>query len=154
MKLAQRLFKSFSSAYIERFPKTNKSHTNALATIASVVESDMKRTIEVEFLRRPSIDAEQDCFIVIDIEVNLGISRMDPIIHYLKDASLPNDNREAYRVKAQASRYWLSPNHKLYRRSFSRPHLRCDHPKKVQEVLFEHYEGSCGSHIGGRSIAH
>ena len=34
------------------------------------------------------------------------------------------------------------------------PYLKCVHPKKVQEVLFELHEGSCGSHTGGRSLAH
>lgn len=41
---------------------------------------------------------------------------MDLIIHYCKDGSLPDDNDEAHRIKAQASRYWLSPDQKLYRR--------------------------------------
>lgn len=72
---------------------------------------------------------------------------MDPIICYLKDGSLPDDSAKVYKVKAQASRYWLSLDDKLFRRSFSRPYLRCVHPKKVQEVLHELHEGSCGSHI-------
>lgn len=33
---------------------------------------------------------------------------MDPIIHCLKDGSLPDDNSEAHQIKAQANRYWLS----------------------------------------------
>lgn len=54
MKLAQQLLKSFTSAYIKRFPRTNNSHADALATLASTVDLKMKRTIDVEYLPRPS----------------------------------------------------------------------------------------------------
>lgn len=39
IRLAQKLFKSFKSAYIERFSRTNNSHAYALATLASVVKN-------------------------------------------------------------------------------------------------------------------
>lgn len=48
----------------------------------------------------------------------------------------------------------IGSDQKLYMRSFSGPYLRCVHPKKVQDVLFELHEGSCGSHTDGRSLAH
>ena len=83
---------------------------DALATFASIVDLDTKRTIEVEFLPRISINAEQDCHMVFDIEVDLGHSWMDPIICYLIDETLPDDNNKAYRIRAQATRHWLSPN--------------------------------------------
>ena len=105
MKLAQKLIRNFRSAYIERFPKMSKSHADALATLASAVDSDMKRIIDVEFLPRPSIETEQTCHLVFDIEANLGPSWMDPIISYLRDGTLPNDSNEAYRIRAQATRY-------------------------------------------------
>lgn len=59
MKLAQQLLKTFTSAYVERFPKTNNSHADALATLASVVDSKTKRTIDVEYLPRPSTNVYQ-----------------------------------------------------------------------------------------------
>lgn len=91
----------------------------------------MKISIEVEFLPRPSIGGEQDCHMIFDIEADLGVSWMDPIIHYLKDGSLPNDSGEANRIRVQASRYWLSPDQKLYIKSFSGPYFRGVHPKKM-----------------------
>lgn len=109
MRLAQKLFRDFNSD-IERFPQISDNHGDTLATLAtlaSAVELEMKRTIEVDYLPRPSIEAEQEMVqnIVIDIETYLGISWMDLIIHYFKDGSLPEDNSEAYRIKAQASRF-------------------------------------------------
>lgn len=103
MRLAQKLFRDFNSD-IERFPQISDNHGD---TLASAVELEMKRTIEVDYLPRPSIEAEQEMVqnIVINIETYLGISWMDLIIHYFKDGSLPEDNSEAYRIKAQASRF-------------------------------------------------
>lgn len=107
MGLAQKLFKSFYSSYIERFPRMSNSHANTLVNLASAVESNIKRIIEVEFLPRSNIDAEHDCHIVFDVEADLGGSWMDPIIHYLKDRTLPDDSNESYQIKVQGSRYWL-----------------------------------------------
>ena len=95
MKLAQQLIKSFTSAYVERFPRTNNSHAYALATLASAVNSKMKRTIDVEYLPKPSIESELNQVMCI----NLGPSWMDPIIAYLKQGTLPTDSKEAHKVK-------------------------------------------------------
>lgn len=100
----------------------------------------------------PSIDTEQNCNTVFDIEAELGICWMDPIISYLRDGLFPVDNGESHRIKAHVARYWLSLDQKLYRRSFSSLYLRCVHIRKVQYVLFVLHEGSCGSHVGGRSL--
>ena len=83
--LQQKLFKSFNLAYIERFPRTSNSHDDALATLTSAIESDLKRTIEVDFLPKPSIDAEQFCYLVFDIKADMGPCWMNPIICYLRD---------------------------------------------------------------------
>ena len=60
MRLAQKLFRNFKSAYIERFPRTSNSHADALETLASAVGSEIKRTVEVGFLLRLSIHTEQE----------------------------------------------------------------------------------------------
>lgn len=152
MRLAQKLINDFRTAYVERFPRTRNSHANALAILASAVDSKLKRIIEVELLPKPSIETRGQ--IICDIETELGVSWMDPIIDYLKDGTQPNDSAAAFRVRAQASRYWLSLEQKLYKRSFSGPYLRCVHPKLVQNVLFKLHEGSCGSYTGGILLTH
>lgn len=45
MRLAQRLFKEFELAYIEKFPRTSSSRADALAALALAIDSDLKRTI-------------------------------------------------------------------------------------------------------------
>ena len=79
---------------------------------------------------------------------------MDPIINFLVENRMPDDEKEAGRVRWVAARYWLSANRKLYWRSFGGPYLLCLCPKKVNELLAELHEGVCGSHVEGRSLAH
>ena len=79
---------------------------------------------------------------------------MDPIINFLVENRVPDDEKEAGRVRWVAAWYWLSANCKLYWRSFGRPYLLCLCPKKVNELLTELHEGVCSSHVGGRSLAH
>ena len=79
---------------------------------------------------------------------------MDSIIQFLKEDILSEEKTEADKVQRKATRYWLSENQKLYKRSFSGPYLLCVHPKLIESLLEELHEGICGNHIGGRSLAH
>ena len=79
---------------------------------------------------------------------------MDSIIQFLKEDILPEERTEADKVLRMATRYWLSENQKLYKRSFSGPYLLCVHPELTEMLLEELHEGICGSHTGGRSLAH
>ena len=79
---------------------------------------------------------------------------MDSIIQFLREDTLPEERIEADKVRRKATRFWLSENHKLYKRSFSWPYLLCIHPEMTESFLEEFHEGICGSHTGGRSLAH
>lgn len=96
----------------------------------------------------------------IDVKVNVStvmVSKpcwMDPIIEFLAENRVPNDEKEVKKIRRIAARYWLSKDHRLYQRSFGRPYLLCLHPSKVDELLTELHEGVCGSHVEGRSLAY
>ena len=79
---------------------------------------------------------------------------MDPIIQFLSKDILPKDKSEAEKIHRKAPRFWLSKDQKLYKRSFLGPYLLCIHPEASDLLLEELHEGICGSHIGGRSLAH
>ena len=79
---------------------------------------------------------------------------MDPIILFLREDILPKDKSEADKVQRKVSRFWLSENQKLYKRSFSGSYLLCIHPEASELLLEELHEGICGSHTGGRSLSH
>ena len=127
-----------------------KSHADALATLASVLRADFKRFIPIETLATPSI-AMPACHIHT---IMVGPCWMDPYVLYLKEGILPEQRKEAKIIRRKAVRFWLSKDSKLYKRSFSGPYLFCVHPEIVEDLLYEIHEGICGSHTGGRSLAH
>lgn len=82
---------------------------------------------------------------------------MDPIvsfISFISDGTLPNEQKEAKKVRRKSTQFWLSTEHKLYLRSFDGPYLSCVHPEAVDGLLAELQEGIYGSHMGGQSFAY
>ena len=79
---------------------------------------------------------------------------MDPIVSFLKNDVLPEEKSEAEKVRRKAHQFWLSGDHKLYKRSYSGSYLICVHPEASEMLLEELHEGICGSHTRGRSLAH
>ena len=73
---------------------------------------------------------------------------------FLKNGILPEDKTEVEKVRRKALRFWLSKDQKLYKRSYSGPYLLCIHPEVVEILLKELHKEICGSHTGGRSLAH
>ena len=64
--------------------------------------------------------------------VNLAPSWMDPILKFLESDILPEEKIEADKKRRKAPRFWLSEDKKLYKRSFSGPHLLCIHPEMLE----------------------
>ena len=87
-------------------------------------------------------------------KVRMGPSWIDPIVKFLKDDILPEDKSEAEKIRRKAPWFWLSEDHKLYKRSYSGPYLLCVHPEASKLLLEELHGGICGSHTGGRSLLH
>ena len=79
---------------------------------------------------------------------------MDSIVRFLKEDILPEEKIKANKIRRKAISYWLSEDHKLYRHSFSGPYLLCVPPELTESLLEELHEGICGSHTGGKSLAH
>ena len=111
----------------------------------------------MELVLEPSIKVAGDAGaarVEVTAIATLGPCWMNPIIDFLAEDRVPDDEKEANRIRREAPRYWLSVDRKLYRRSFGGPYLLCLHPEKVNELLTELHDGVCGSHVGGRSLAH
>ena len=79
---------------------------------------------------------------------------MNPIIDFLAEDKVLDDEKKAKKICRVAPRYWISADRKLYRRSFAGPYVLCLHPEKVNELLTELHDGVCGGHVRGRSLAH
>ena len=123
----------------------------------SLITKDIPRLIKVELVPKSSIKVAGSKGVTrveVTAVTTVGPNWMDPIMDFLANDWIPDDEKEVSKVRRVAARYWLSEDRKLYRRSFGGPYLLCLHPEKVGQLLAELHEGICGSHVGGRSLAH
>ena len=124
---------------------------DSLATLATSSAHDLPRIILVEALYQTSPVKREKIQIH---QIRKSHSWMDPIVSFLRDDILPEGKLEAEKIRRDAPWFWLSEDHRLYWRSYSRPYLLCIHPEESESLLEELHEGICGSHTGGRSLAH
>ncbi|KAI5345966.1 hypothetical protein L3X38_013843 [Prunus dulcis] len=144
---ARHLLATFHAHSIKQVPRSENSHADALARLASALEQGMGRHIHIEFLAQPSTQAPLIC------TIDHSPTWMDPILQFLQNQTLPANPAEARRVRHRSARY-LIINGSLYKRGFSLPYLRCLTPEEGHYVLREIHEGICGNHSGARSLAH
>ena len=133
---------------VKHVPRAENSRADALAKLATTSQEDLSRLTPVEYLTEPSIDL---CDVVVT-PVGSKPSWMDPIWDYIIDGSLPDDPKEAAKIRARSARF---TNHKgsLYKRGFFTPILKCIAGKDTEYVLREVHEGICGNHIRARALA-
>ena len=141
-------FDFFSLLYVS---KRRNTHADSLATLATSSAQCLPRVILVEDLHRPSVVKAEMAHVH---SVRAGPSWMDPLVLFLKEDALPEEKSEADKIRRKASRFWLSEDLKLYKRSFSRPYLLCVYLDATELILEELHEGICGSHTWGRSLSH
>ena len=157
LQMVKQVMVKFCTAKVFQVARGQKRYADSLATLASVMTEDVPRMIKVELITERSINIVTDV-IIVGISVTavsmVGPSWMDPIVDFLVEDHILNDEKEANKVRRVASCYWLSLDRKLYLRSFGGPYLLCLHLGKVNKVLIELHEGVCNSHVGGCFIAH
>ena len=148
VKCLQSNFEFFNLTHVSR---SGNTHANSLATLATSLEQDLPRIILVKDLCKADV-IKKDMARIHQVRVSL--SWMDPIVSFLKDDVLPEEKSEVEKVRRKAPRFWLLRDHKLYKRFYSGPYLLCVHPEATEMLLEELHEGICGSHTGGRLLAH
>ena len=154
--MVKQVMGKFCTANVTQVARGKNRHADFLATLALTMMEDIPRLIKVELITEPSIGTTVDGATRVDMTAitTTGSCWMDPIIKFLAEDRVSNDESKANKVRRVASRYWLLADRKLYRRSFGGPYLLCLYPRKVNEILAEPYEGVCGGHVGGRSLMH
>ena len=123
--LAKNLLKGFHKFNVERVGREHNGHVDSLVGLAFSVAPDFRRTITVEVQDSPSIMKSSQAIIC---QIEMGPSWMDPIVDYLTKDILPADRKEAAKVHKNATRYWISREGKLYKKSYTGPYLLCVHP--------------------------
>ena len=102
----------------------------------------------IEYFAEPPIDL---CGVEV-APIRSQLSWMDPIWDCIIDERLPDDLKEASKIRTRLTRF---TNHKgsLYKRGFFTPILKCIAGKDTDYVLSEVHEGVYGNHIGARALA-
>ena len=134
-------------------------HADSLATLASLMMGEVPWLIKVELIEELSINAAIGAgagAAGVDIAMisATGPCWMDPIIDYLAEYRVPDDEKEANRIRRVALQYWLSTDRKLYQRPFGGLYLLCLHLEKVSKLLAKLHNEVCGNHVGGRLLTH
>nr|GFA49372.1 reverse transcriptase domain-containing protein [Tanacetum cinerariifolium] len=83
------------------------------------------------------------------IAAQMGVRNVH--VKYLRDETLPDNRKEARKLRIKARQYELLEGI-LYRRSFLKPWLRCFRPLQADYLIWEIHEGSCSMHAGPRSV--
>ena len=148
VRCVQSEFESFNLLHI---PRSSNAHADSLAMLATSSPQNLPRVILVEDLYKPTETRRETVQVH---QIRAGPSWMDSIIQFLKGDIFPKERLEADKVRRKATRFWLSENQKLYKRSFSGPYLLCVHLEMTESLLEELHEGIYRSHTDGRSLAH
>ena len=142
------LLKKFVLVQVKHVPRAENSRANALSKLATASQEDLSMSTHIEYLAEPSIDLYGE----VVAQVGSKPTWMEPIWDYIIDGSLPDDSKEATKIRARSVRF---TNHKgsLYKRGFFTPFLKCIAGKDTEYVLREVHEGICENHIRARTLA-
>ncbi|GJV58278.1 reverse transcriptase domain-containing protein [Tanacetum coccineum] len=147
LKKVKSLVSGFTNFSISQVTRSQNKKADALSKIASTSFAHLSKQVLVEILKEKSIQ-EKEVTTVVEED---GPTWMTPIIEYLKEGTLPDDRKEASKLRIKARQYELLEG-VLYRRSFLKPWLRCVGPLQADYVIREIHEGSCSMHAGPRSV--
>ncbi|GKA57156.1 reverse transcriptase domain-containing protein [Tanacetum coccineum] len=120
---------------------------DALRKLASMTFSKLAKEVLVEVIQNKSITERG----VADIVKEERDNWMTSIREFLRPGTLPDDPQKARKLRIKAPLYKMIEE-KLYRRSYLSPWLRCVGPRQAKNIIKEVYEGSCGMHLGPRSV--
>ena len=110
----------FRSFVLKQIPRGQNSHANSLAMLAISLGSSLPQIVIIKDMTNSSLKKRPLAGVH---SIQVGPSWMDPLVTFLKQGLLPEDNGEAKRVRRKAPRYWLSEEQKLYKRSYSGMYL-------------------------------
>ena len=152
LSTAKQIISKFRTVKVTQVGRAQNKHIDSLAMLASSTTEDIPRLVKIELISEPSIDMKDSCNPTRVEVAMVSFSNpcwMNPIIDFLAEDKVPDDAKEAKRIRQVAPRYWLSADRKLYQTSFASLYLLCLHPEKVNELLIKLHDEVCGGHVVG-----
>ncbi|KAL6332117.1 hypothetical protein AAG906_020799 [Vitis piasezkii] len=127
----------FTEWTIEKIRRTENGRADALVGIAA---SSHQRSYSVAYTCANQPIAETSTCNTIEASQADDQEWTNNITEYLQTGTLPEDPKQAHKIRVQATRFTLIGGH-LYKRSFTGPYLRCLSHSEAQYVLAELHEG-------------
>ena len=112
--LVKQTMSLFQKVRLIQITRGQNRHVDSLATLASSLTKEVPQLIRVEVVKEPSIDVKVN---VLTVMVS-KLCWMDPIINFLAEHCVLNDEKKAERIRRIAAWYWLSEDRRLYQRFF------------------------------------
>ncbi|XP_013617190.1 PREDICTED: uncharacterized protein LOC106323647 [Brassica oleracea var. oleracea] len=159
LKIVQSLTAEFEFFELIKVPRGENVCADALAAVGSKLRDQVKRTIPIHRIEKPSIDIPNDQTLVAPViepttpdDDRFGPDWRTEFIDYLSKGELPNDKWEARRLKTRSAHYVVLDD-ELHRWTASKLLLKCIHGDETVRVMAETHEGAGGNHSGGRALA-
>ncbi|XP_015969769.1 uncharacterized protein LOC107493196 [Arachis duranensis] len=137
------LSRKFEEITIQHIPRERNTRADLLSKLASTKPGEGNRSLIQGKMKEPAVTLHLS---------KLNPSWLDPIINFLENGKLPDNEKDAKKLRREAARYAIIQG-QLFRKGFNHPLLKCLHPDQMDYVLREVHEGCCGHHIGGKALA-
>ncbi|XP_030922900.1 uncharacterized protein LOC115949756 [Quercus lobata] len=145
LRLMKHLTQEFDMVEFVQIPRSQNMGADEVSKLASSEEGKISMDLAIEVQKHPSIEE------VPTFTTQSANSWMTPIISFLQDGHLPQNTKEAKKIKKRAARFTIL-NDTLYKGGFSMPYLKCVDEEKTRYILKEIHEGICSDHAGPRSL--
>ncbi|XP_015947400.1 uncharacterized protein LOC107472389 [Arachis duranensis] len=132
------LSQKFEEVTVHHVPRERNTRADLLSKLASTKPGEGNRSLIQGMAREPAITLHM---------TTLGLSWLDPITNFLEHGKLPNDEKDAAKLRREAAKYAVIQG-QLFRKGLNQPLLKCLRPDQTDYVLREVHEGCCGHHIG------
>ncbi|XP_013699932.2 uncharacterized protein LOC106403669 [Brassica napus] len=143
LKVVQDLIKKFESFQLTKIPRDENVCADALAVLGSSLRDQVKRTIPIQQIDKPSITLSHD-----EIDQVVAIDTTDAMD---TNGSLPQNKWEAPRLKTKSANYVLIDG-RLHRWTTAKVLLTCLGIEEASLAMAETHEGAAGNLLGGRVL--
>ncbi|XP_056854530.1 uncharacterized protein LOC130503980 [Raphanus sativus] len=171
LRVVQGLAREFDFFELTKVPRGENVCADALAALGSKLHDQVRRTIPIHRIDRPSIDPASDESLPIapifattrqsttdqaDTEMpdhdDTPVDWRAKFLDYLIREELPKDKWAARRLKRRSAHYVIM-NDELHRVTANKVLLKCIQGDEVRRVMAETHDGAGGNHSGGRALA-
>ena len=117
LQAVKKIMNKFCMTKVVQMGRVQNRHADSLTTLALLMTEEVPRLIKVELTMEPSISVADNVSTAgVDVAM-ISATRpywMDPIINFLAEDRISNDEKEANKIRQVATWYWLSTDRKLY----------------------------------------